>query len=292
MSIRFIEADASALSTAGCGGIIKKAYFPQNINELTEISHFYNEDEYAILGGLSNTIVASDYDGGAIFGTMFVGAAVRDASIRLGGGESVAKLCSVAQYSSLGGAENFFGLPGTIGGAIMGNSGCFGANISDILESVTVFRMDDGEIEALHREEIAFGYRYCNLRKNKDFIIDATFALYPETRRVIAEKIGAIRAERRQKQPTGRSVGSFFKQYRGVSAGYYIEQAGLKGKKIGGVRISETHANFFINEGGTAEDYLRLAEYAEKTVFDKFGIRLEREVNVIGEKKHKTDGSR
>ncbi len=292
MSIVSLETDCSRLSSVGCGGVIKRAFFPQNTAELTEIASEIARDEYVILGGLTNTLVLDEFDGAAVFGTLMKGISVRGDTIRVKSGETFAKLCGVAQYASLGGAESFFGLPGTIGGAVVGNSGCFGSEISEVLESVTVFRLDDGETETLSRDEIAFGYRYSNLRKNKDFILDATLRLYPEQSRIIAEKMAQTRKMRQIKQPKGKSLGSFFKQYNGVSAGYYIEKAGLKGYEKNGVKVSETHANFLINETGNAANYLEIAEFIEKTVYDKLGIKLDREVNVVGEedRKRNSDG--
>lgn len=292
MSIRSLEADCSRLSSVGCGGVIKRAFFPQNVTELTEITKLIANDEYVALGGLTNTLVLDEFDGTAVFGSLMKGISVFGDKIRVKSGENFAKVCGAAQYSSLGGMEAFFGLPGTIGGAIFGNSGCFGSEISDFIEEITVFRLDDGETETLTREEIAFGYRYSNLRKNKDFIVDATFRLYPEKSRVIAEKMAQTRKMRQIKQPKGKSLGSFFKQYGGVSAGYYIEKSGLKGYEKNGVKVSETHANFLMNESGNASDYLLLGEFVEKTVFEKFGIKLVREVNVVGEenRKRNSDG--
>lgn len=292
MSTVFLETDTSKTCTAGCGGVIKKSFFPQCVEDLDDIARQLAVEEYVILGGMSNTLVLPNYEGAAVFTGLLKGISVRGTSIRVKSGESFAKLCGAAQYASLGGLENFFGLPGTVGGAVSGNSGCFGSSISEFVESVTVYKLDTGETEELSGEEIAFGYRYCNLRKNKDLILDVTLSLYREDGRRIAEKMAQTRRNRQISQPKGRSLGCFFKQYRGVSAGYYIEQAGLKGYCDGGVTISPVHANFLINDGGSAENYLRVGEYAAKKVYEKFGIKLEREVIVIGEENRQRDRDR
>lgn len=285
MSVAELETHLSSLSPVGCGAVIKRAFYPENIEELQCLSKKLSVDEYVVLGGVTNTLVLSDWAGCAVFTDQLKGVSVRDCFLKVKAGERVSKVCGVAQYLSLSGLENFCGLPGTVGGAISGNAGCFGAEISDCLDSVTVFRMDTGETEELSKEEIAFSYRYCNLRKNKDIILSATFSLYPDTPVRIAERMREVRRERAEKQPKGRSLGSFFKQYHGVSAGYYIERAGLKGVEENGVKISNEHANFFLNVSGKAEDYLALTEKARKKVYETFGIRLEREVIVVGEER-------
>ncbi len=292
MKAVFLETDTSKMCTAGCGGVIKKSFFPQCVEDLDDISRQLAVEEYVILGGMSNTLVLPSYEGAAVFTGLLKGISIRENSIRVKGGENFAAVCGAAQYASLGGLENFFGLPGTVGGAVSGNSGCFGSSISEFIESVTVYKLDTGETEELSGEEIAFGYRYCNLRKNKDLILDVTLSLYKENARKIAEKMAEVRRKRLISQPKGRSLGSFFKQYRGVSAGYYIEQAGLKGYSENGVTVSPLHANFLINDGGSAEDYLRAAEYAAQKVYEKFGIKLEREVVVVGEENRQRNRDR
>lgn len=283
MSVIPMETDLSAISPVGCGAVIQKAYYPENEAELKLLSKRLSTDEYIVLGGVTNTLVLEDWKGCALFTDLFRGISVRGTEIKVKAGEKTSKLCGVAQNFSLGGLEAFVGLPGTVGGALSGNAGCFGSEISDALTSMTVFRLDEGTTEELTKEEIAFSYRYCNLRKNKDLILDATFSLYASSPARIAENVANVRRERAFRQPKGKSLGSVFKQYHGVSAGYYLEKAGLKGLEENGVLISEEHANFFINRSGDASGYLALTEKARKIVYETFGIRLEREVVVVGE---------
>lgn len=290
MSVTRFFTDVSALSTVGCGKKMEKAYFPQNEEEILRILDENTGDELVVLGGVSNTLVLDEYEGAAIFTDGLKGVQKCGTDLTVGAGENFSKLCGTAFSLSLGGLENFYGIPGTVGGAVMGNSGCFGKEIGEVIKSVKVFNFDSGETEDLDREEIAFSYRRCNLKRNRDLILSVTLSLYPEERRIISDKMAFVRQNRAIKQPKGRSLGSYFKQYNGVSAGYYIEQAGLKGIERGGVRVSEKHANFLINESGSAGDYYDMGEYVQREVYEKTGIQLEREVVVVGEENRKRTG--
>ena len=285
MSANCMEADVSAMSPLRCGRKINRAFFPENITDLQNICKEISSDEYVLLGNMTNTLILGGYEGSAIFCEEIKGININGEKLTVRAGEKISAICGVAQYAGLGGLESFYGLPGTVGGALSGNAGCFGCEISEAIEKITVFNTEECEFEELTKEEIAFGYRYCNLRKNKDLVYEVTFDLYKKSPVLIAGQMAEVRRQRRIKQPKGRSLGSFFKQYNGISAGYYIEKAGLKGYERNGVTVSPVHANFFINEKGSAEDYYDLGEYVKKTVQDKFGITLEREVVVIGEKR-------
>ena len=287
MSVDCVTADVSGLSSVGCGKVLKKAYFPSNIDEILQICEKTAGDEIVFLGSVSNTLVLDEYGGAAVFTSGLKGVSVWDNQMTVCAGESLSKLSETALSLSYGGLENFYGIPGTIGGAVSGNSGCFGKDIGELIRGVTVFNFETGETEELDREEIAFSYRKCNLKKNTDFIVSVTFDLYKEDRHEISEKMAFVRRNRALKQPKGRSLGSYFKQYNGVSAGYYIEKAGLKGVKRNGVRVSEKHANFLINESGSAGDYYDMGAFVAREVYEKLGIKLEREVIVVGEENRK-----
>ena len=282
--------ETASISSLGCGGILKKAIYPQSVRELSEAVNTYREEKFIILGGLTNTVVLEDFDGIAVFSDLFRGVSVCGNFITAKAGEPLSHICGIAQYSGLGGMENLFGIPGTIGGAVSGNSGCFGTEIFDIVDSVKVFKLDTGETEELTRDEIAYGYRYCNLRKDKDFIVSVKLSLFPTNCMAVAQKMANARTLRRENQPGGKCLGSFFKQYNGISAGYFIEKSGLKGYNLNGIKVNEKHANFFINESGNAEDFVKLGEYVRKTVYEKTGVKLEREVNIIGKQGRKRDG--
>jgi UDP-N-acetylmuramate dehydrogenase len=168
----------------------------------------------------------------------------------------------------------------------MGNAGAFGGSLSDVVDRVTVFRLDTGELSELEGADLGLGYRRSGLRKNLDLVVSVRLRLTQSTVDAVSHKMFLHKQARKLTQPSGKSLGSVFKNPpTQKAAGRLIEEAGLKGEKRGGMRISEKHGNFIVNEGGgTPEEYLWLVELCERTVAEKYGIRLQREVRIIGER--------
>lgn len=284
MDVTLVQIDCKDSSAVKCGGTLYKVAMPKNYEDIVDICHKYYGEEKIIVGGLTNTLVLSGgYEELCISSKLLKGAKVVDDVIEIFSGESLAKVAQIAQYYCLTGMENICSIPGTIGGAVFGNSGCFDTCIGDIVESVQIIDLDTGNLEVLYKAEIGFFYRRTNLRKNKDLIYSVKLRLNPYKCNEIALKMNENKKKRQSQQPNKPSLGSVFKKCDNVSAGYYLEQAGLKGCERNGMEYSSLHANFIVNNGGSAEDYLYLVELGEKTVFDMFGKKLMREVNVIGE---------
>ena len=159
------------------------------------------------------------------------------------------------------------------------NCSAFGRQIADLVEYVDILT-EDG-IERLKASELDFSYR-TSLVKNKGIAVGAGIRLVEGDKYAIARDMLAYRIARQKSQPSGISLGSTFKRADDVSAGYYIDKAGLKGYKIGGAQISFKHANFIINTGGAkADDFLQVAEYARQEVDKLFGVRLQYEIDVL-----------
>lgn len=179
------------------------------------------------------------------------------------------------------------GLPGTIGGAIYGNAGCYGGDIASVLERAWV--LDAGEIQEWPAARFAFAYRTSALKqpsagfvKLRPMILAATFRLRREDLTALARRMEQTASERRGKTPWGASCGSVFKNPPGESAGRLIEAAGLKGTRIGNAEIAAKHANYIVNLGGaSSDDVLRLIDLARQRVLAEFGIELELEVQLI-----------
>ncbi len=201
--------------------------------------------------------------------------------------ESGARLPGVAnRWARQGwsGLEWAMGVPGTIGGAIVGNAGAHGSCIADNLLVVSVLDAA-GVVRELPKTELEFGYRTSRFKRAKDeIVLRAEFELVRDEPAACLARMNAYAAHRRRTQPTEASVGSMFKNPPGDYAGRLIEQAGMKGARVGGVEVSPLHANFFVNRGGaTANDVLRLIEIVRERVRDKFGVELELEIEVVGE---------
>ncbi|MBT8374227.1 MAG: UDP-N-acetylmuramate dehydrogenase, partial [Deltaproteobacteria bacterium] len=205
-------------------------------------------------------------------------------------GKKLHDLCSFAIKNGLGGMNFAMGIPGTVGGAITMNAGTSLGSTGDVLEDVLIMH-PDGKTKRINRCEIDFSYRNISFGKeiktdqDRPIILEGSFRLYPVDAAMLKEEAQEILKVRRKKQPVNfPSAGSFFKNPgQGKAAGRLIEQAGLKGKKIGGAQVSEKHANFIVNTGGaSASDILELMAFIQKTVFNTFNIELEPEVKIVG----------
>ena len=284
MRAESLSVPAAQISSLKCGGVLKKAFIPSFISDLEGCEEIFDGETGHILGGITNTLVlSSGVDEPVVLTENLRGFTVNNDEIAAYAGERVSFLATLAKSYGLSGLESLCNIPGTIGGAVMGNAGCFGAEISDLICGVDVLKLDTGETEYLSKDEIAFGYRYSNLRVGRDFIYKVHLRLFPSSPDRIVAKMEDVRKKRLESQPKLPSLGSVFKKCGDKSAGWYIEKAGLKGYRYGGMEFSELHANFIVNKGGSAEDYLFLVRLAEKKVYETFGIELSREVKIIGE---------
>lgn len=197
--------------------------------------------------------------------------------IRVAAGIKISSLVRAAFDEGLTGLEEWNGLPGTVGGAVFGNAGCFGVETKDVLESAVIW--EAGEVREVGVDFFEYAYRDSRLKRENAVVLEATFKLGEGDKDEIWAKMLEIAKSRVKKQPAGSSTGSFFKNPPGEAAGRLIDECGLKGKRQGGAMISEQHANFFLNTGGaTAKEILELGKVAASEVKEKFGIELEREV--------------
>lgn len=179
------------------------------------------------------------------------------------------------------------GLPGTIGGAIFGNAGCYGDDMAHDLIRASVLR--NGEVEEWTAEQFAYGYRTSVLKRTQDaanptVVLAAAIRLFRDDPARLAADMAAIAESRKSKTPAGSSCGSVFKNPEGTTAGKLLDQAGLKGAQVGAAIVSDKHANYIVNLGGaTANDVLRLTEIMRERVLREFGFELQLEVQVVGE---------
>lgn len=182
------------------------------------------------------------------------------------------------------GTERLLKVPGTVGGAVYMNAGDTGRKrfFEDLVVWVEVIDKE-GKVKKIDKEDCEFGYRSSQFQKSGEIILKAKLQLKQASKEEIEEAAKDILV-RKMHQPSGPSVGSTFKNPQGEYAGRLIEECGLKGKRVGGAKISEKHANFILNEGGaTASDVKGLIDLVKKSVKEKFGVGLEEEVRYIGE---------
>jgi len=270
----------------GIGGPVSAYITPKDRNDLANILKFaYDHSiETHFIGSGSNLLVAdSGIDGivltpaKALTHLEFTGRhVVAESGVMLG------RLVKECVKRNLTGVESLTGVPGTLGGALVMNAGAFGGEISNYLKSVEIMNMS-GTVKIFSPDDIDFSYRFSTIKPD-EFVLQARFELKEEDPEIIQEKRNKASKGRKTHQPLRfRSAGSVFKNPEENAAGYLIDQAGLKGTKIGDAEISPHHANFFVNHGkAKASDITELIRIARKSVFEKFGIKLELEVKTIG----------
>ncbi|NWG34440.1 MAG: UDP-N-acetylmuramate dehydrogenase [Chloroflexi bacterium] len=245
------------------------------------------EIPYVILGGGSNVLISDKGVRGAVILNRAKGVKFHEGehpSVTAESGVVFSNLANRCAAKGLAGLEWAATVPGTIGGAVVGNAGAFGGDMAGNLISAELLTEHGKVLYTV--EQMGYGYRTSALKRGevKAVVLSVELALKNSTREEVTVKIQQFRAHRKATQPPGASMGSMFKNPPGDYAGRLIEAAGLKGARIGNAEISPLHANFFINHADTkAEDIRALIELAQKTVKEKLGVELELEIELIGE---------
>lgn len=274
--------DYPSLSAFKCGGNIGAVIFPEDRWELLQTVDLLKRagEDYKVIANGTNVLIRDEGIDGVVICTKYLcGIDVEDDLWHVGAGEGIVKLARLAANSGYSGLEGICSVPGTVGGGVAMNCSAFGREIADLVEYADILT-EDG-IERIKASDLAFGYR-SSLVKQKGIAVGVGIRLAEGDKRKIARDMLAYRLARQKSQPSGVSLGSTFKSAGGVSAGYYIDKAGLKGYKVGGAQISFKHANFIINTGGAkASDFLQTAEYARQEVDKLFGVRLQYEIDVF-----------
>jgi UDP-N-acetylmuramate dehydrogenase len=266
-----------------------------------------NEVKVLILGGGSNVLINDRGIDGLVLKIKNKGIEIKESKILAAAGEDLSKLVNFSFINSLAGLEWAAGIPGTVGGAIRGNAGAYGGSISESIDSVEVFNFFSAKFEKYNRQDCRFGYRQ-SIFGNKNLLIwSGLFDLAPGASQDINEKIINIIKDRNGKLPKLPSAGSVFKNIdfdflfdnntvlaqlakkeeavRGdkVGAGWIINQLDLKGKAIGGAKVSLEHANHIVNTGNaTAEDVIMLISFIKQQVRTKLNIQLYEEIEYFG----------
>ena len=295
--------DLKKYNTYHVGG--KADYFTiaKSRQDLIDAFNFAKEKQipYAVLGKGSNVLVSSEGFRGLVAINKHNEIKRNEQSIWASAGTSIAALTKFTRDEGLSGIEFLAGVPGSLGGAIVGNAGCFGEKISDVLESVE-FINEDGEAITLPKEKLGFSYRESAFKKSvKGIILGATLKLSESGSKEVEQKVEEILKKRSAKDPRGKTSGSFFKNIpeskasakilgeivvRGIDGniptGKLIDEAGCKGMKVGGAQVSTHNAGFIINTGdATTDDIKELAEQVKKKVYNKFGVEIEPEVRYL-----------
>ncbi|UCD31920.1 MAG: UDP-N-acetylmuramate dehydrogenase [Desulfobacterales bacterium] len=282
------------------GGPAEAFVIPENLEALKALITWSREKQlqFLVIGDGTNLLVK---DGG-ISGIVIVlteclktitrtGVESEKTLITAMAGARLRSLCTYSIERGLKGMNFAIGIPGTVGGGIMMNAGTSYGSMEGVIESISIL-LPTGQSVSINRDRLDFSYRKLSLNgtftragREQPIILSGCFCLRPSDPEMLREEAMEMLKIRRERQPIGmRTAGCFYKNpVSGKTAGELIEQAGLKGKSIGGAEVSSKHANYIINrENASADDVLALMEHIEETVSKVFNVILEREVKVVG----------
>lgn len=265
------------------GGKIARFYSPRSVDEFVEIAR--KEPKAFIAGNLTNVLVSSfGYDGAVISTKNLVNIEVSGRKIVAGAGVRGTKLSKIACENGLSGLEFMIAFPGSVGGEVFMNAGAHGQDIASVLKSAKIYCQERGVV-TLTKDELEFDYRTSICQRKPYSVLEAEFELIEADKDKIQAKMDENLAFRKDKQPalTLPNCGSTFRNPEGNSAGRLLDLAGVKGLKVGGMKVWGNHANFIVNDNeATSLDALRLMLEMYKRVKEKFDIELQPEVRFLG----------
>lgn len=289
---RFRDIEMKDYTSFKAGGKAAEMVIVESVEELREILAEIDQAKrpYLMLGNGSNTLIKDSGFSGTVvkLGESFHQVKIHGESgekLVCGCGALMSSVAKAALAESLTGFEFASGIPGSIGGAVFMNAGAYGGEMKDIVESVNLVSRDGKVLRTVSGEEMDFSYRHSILQETGEVAVSVVLRLSKGDAAKISETMRDLTKRRNGKQPVQYpSAGSFFKRPEGFFAGKLIQDAGLKGLSVGGAQVSELHSGFIINKGGaTATDIIDLMHLVQNTVFDKFGVKLEPEVRIIGD---------
>lgn len=278
----------SKYTTMRVGGPCDCIVFPDEISKIKEVIDFCKNENitFFVIGNGSNLLVKDEGIHGVVIklGHRFGKIEIDGEYILAYAGATMPTLSQLAKKNSLKGLEFACGIPGTIGGGVKMNAGAYGSQISDILYEVT-YMDEKEEIKTIKNKDCSFGYRKSIFTINPNYVIlSAKFKLEKGNIDEIENKMRENSLARKTKQPLEYpNFGSVFKRPEGYFVGKLVDDAGLRGYKIGGAQVSTKHTGFIVNvDNATCKDVLDLIEYVQTTVYNKFNVKLTPEVIIIG----------
>jgi UDP-N-acetylmuramate dehydrogenase len=287
-------AEYTSMRVGGPADLLIVAESPQEVICAVELARHYGI-AWRVLGGGCNVLVVDEGLSGLVIVNRADSISFEADRVRADSGARLAVLAQRAVDRGLAGFAWAAGLPGTVGGAVVGNAGAFGGDMAQILCGATILE-PGGEVLERANEWFEFRYRGSRIKRGAGaagqkarsenyVVLTASFELERGDVEALRARAEELLTWRRLRHPTGATMGSTFKNPADNHAGRLIEQAGLKGFRIGGAEISEQHANFLINvDNATAADVLGLIEVARAEVERQFGIPLELEIELLGPK--------
>ncbi|MBR3784804.1 MAG: UDP-N-acetylmuramate dehydrogenase [Firmicutes bacterium] len=286
---RLENVDMRQYTSFKAGGCAQEMVIVETVEELqTVLQEIQRENKkWLMLGNGSNTLISDKgFDGIVVkLGDGFGEITVETDGLVCGTAALMSVVAKAALRESMTGFEPLSGIPGSLGGAVFMNAGAYDGEMKDIVEYVDIVSRDGETLKRVKGEDMDFSYRHSILEETGDVAVSVKLKMPKGDKDAIAAKMQELMKRRNEKQPVQYpSAGSFFKRPSGYFAGKLVQDAGLKGLTVGGAQVSELHSGFVINIGGaTATDIIDLMHLVQNTVYDKFGVKLEPEVRIIGE---------
>lgn len=273
------------------GGTADYFFKATTLEELQNIIKFAKIKEWpiTIIGNGSNLLVTDKGIRGLVIkidiNKLKIEKKDKFAVVEVGAGNKLMALATKMKDEELSGLEGLSGIPGSVGGAVVMNAGAYGKEMKDVVLSTTC--MDkNGKLYIFSNEEQEFSYRNSIFQKKDYIIIETKLKLEYGKKDEIQKRMEEYFKSRKEKQPIEYpSAGSSFKRQEGIITSKLIDDVGLKGYKIGGAQVSEKHAGFIVNyNNATATDVINLINYIKEKVYSKYGIKIEEEIKIIGER--------
>ena len=262
---------------------IKLAVFPKTTQQLIGVVKlFYRLKQfYKVVGNTSNLLFVGEVSFPIVFTCRMKDEyKIEGNYVTVSAGMQISRLIEILKRNKLGGIEGLVGIPASVGGAVFNNASAYDNSISSHLVKISVFFA--GRVIELKSSQIKFGYHFSNLKGL--VLLTITFLFENKNEYDILSLCNEYTYKRTLMQPNGFSLGSVYQKINGKSAGFYIERAGLKLKRVGGIVVSKKHANFFVNDKqGSADDFLKLQNLVERKVCEQFGLTLVPEIEKVGD---------
>ena len=288
----YIDEPMNVHTSFRTGGPADFFVVPKNGEQIKELIKFANESniDITLFGNGSNTIVTDKGIRGIVIslkGLNSIEILEDECKMVLGAGVSTIRAANDAKLHSLSGFEFACGIPGSIGGGIFMNAGAYGGEFKDIIDSVSFYLPNEDVFKIFSNEDCKFDYRKSAFQSmDNPIILSCVINLKKGDAKQIHDTMQEFMHSRSEKQPINYpSAGSIFKREEGIIVAKLIDEAGLKGYKIGGAEVSSLHAGFIVNVGNaTTKDILDVIDHVKRTVYEKYNVVLHEEVKVIGER--------
>jgi UDP-N-acetylmuramate dehydrogenase len=282
-----IDAPLAPLTTLRVGGAADRLATPRDRDSLLAVLELAREAEvpFFMLGNGSDLVISDAGIRGLVIRNRASSTRIEGTTLHADSGTPMAKLVKACTSEGLAGLEFGISIPGSLGGAVWANAGAHGGEMRDVVTEVEAYDPHEATVARLGADECSFSYRESRFKHSGEMVLAATLALRRGDPRQIAERVAEHQRIRRETQPLAdQNAGSVFRNPPGDHAGRLIDQAGLKGTRVGTAQVSTLHANFIVTErDGRAADVRALGDLVRRRVADRFGVELEYEIEFVGD---------